>query len=284
MLEDSIHDLPRPVDDGEDTIGQSRFGEKLAQPHRAHRRPLRRLEYVGVAGRYSHRQGPQRHHAREVEWGYGRNHPEGIAPGGVVYAFRHVPDRLAHHKGRHPARKLDDLYAAPDLPCGVCGVLAVLESDQVPQLLEMLLQERLEREEDPSPIDDRGGGPGGERFPCLPYGAVDVVFCREGCLCDDLSCGRIVDGFRVASVSLLPPSRYKVPDVQASLTRLHLDLLTGPACRKLRGSCGRGRRGRSSGWRRSSSPRRASPGTLPSASPSPPSDCGPPPGYPASPP
>src|SRR5918998_1396479 len=191
MLEDSIHDLPRPVDDGEDTIGQSRFGEKLAQPHRAHRRPLRRLEYVGVAGPYSHRQGPQRHHAREVEWGYGRNHPERI-------------------------------------------------------------------------------GPGGERFPCLPYGAVDVISRREGRLCDDLSGGRIVDGFRVTSVSLLPPSPYKVPDFQAFLTRLHLVLLTGPACRMLRGSCGRGRRGRSSGWRESLSPRQASPGTLPSVSPSPP--------------
>src|SRR5918999_1360106 len=254
MLEDSIHGLPRPVDYGEDTIGQPCLREELAQPHRAQGRPLRRLEYVGVAGPYCHRQGPKRHHTGEVEWGYGRNHPEGIAPGGVVYALRHVPDRLAHHKGRHPTRKLDDLYAAPDLPCGVCGVLAVLESDQVPQLLEMLLKERLEREEDHSPLDDRGGGPGGERFPCLRYGAVDIISCREGRLCDDLSGGRIVDGFRVTSVSLLPPSPYKVPDLQAFLTRLHLVLLTGPACRMLRGSCGRGRRGRSSGWRESLSP------------------------------
>src|SRR5919107_2092351 len=162
MFEDSIHDLPRPVDDGEDTIGQSRFGEKLAQPHRAHRRPLRRLEYVGVACPYSHRQGPQRHHAREVEWGYGCNHPQRIAPGGVVYALRHVPDRLAHHEGGHPARELDDLYAAPYLPGGVRGVLAVLEGDQIPEFLEVLLQERLEREEEPRPLDDWGGGPGGE--------------------------------------------------------------------------------------------------------------------------
>src|SRR5918997_938962 len=165
MFEDSIHGLPRPVDDGEHTIGQSRFGEKLA-----------------------------------------------------------------HHKGRHPTRKLDDLYAAPDLPCGVCCVLAVLESDQVPQLLEILLKERLEGEEDPRPRDDRGGSPGRERFPCLPYGAVDVISCREGCLCDDLSCSRIIDGFRVTSVSLLPPSPYKIPDLQAFLARLHLVLLTGRAC------------------------------------------------------
>src|SRR5215208_4096287 len=118
----------------------------LAPPHRAQGCPLRRLEYVGVAGPYCHRQGPQRHHTGEVEWGYGRNHPEGIAPRGVVYAFRSIPDRLAHHEGGHPTRKLGDLYAAPGLPCGICGVLAVLEGYQVPQFLEMLLKERLEGE------------------------------------------------------------------------------------------------------------------------------------------
>src|SRR3712207_6885978 len=46
-------------------------------------------------------------------------------------------------------------------------------------------------------------------FSCLPYGAVDVISCREGCLCDDLSGGRIVDGFRVTTVSLLPLSPYE---------------------------------------------------------------------------
>src|SRR5918994_4574937 len=159
MLEDSIHDLPRPVDDGEDTIRQPRFGEKLAQLHRTQGRPLRRLEYVGVASPYSHRQGPQRHHTGEVEWGYGRNHPERIAPGGVVYAFGNIPDRLAHHEGRHPTRKLDDLYAAPDFSRCVGGVLAVLEGNQVPEFLEVLLSETLETEQGPGPLDDGGGGP-----------------------------------------------------------------------------------------------------------------------------
>jgi hypothetical protein len=85
--------------------------------------------------------------AREVERRDRRHHPERVAVRDVVHPARHVAHRLAHEEGGHPAGELDDLYAAPDLAAGVLGVLAVLQGDYVPQLLEVLLQEHLVAEQ-----------------------------------------------------------------------------------------------------------------------------------------
>src|SRR5215207_5630932 len=126
MLQDRIHSLPRPVDYVEDAVGEPRLRQELAQPHRAKRCSLRGLEDVGVASPYRYGNRPQGDHAGEVERGYGRHHPQRVAPGRVVYALRHVAYRLAHHEGGHPAGELHDLYAPADFSAVVLSVLAVL--------------------------------------------------------------------------------------------------------------------------------------------------------------
>src|SRR5215212_160449 len=247
VFEDPIDGLPRPVDYADYPAGQAGLREQLSQLHRAQRRSLRRFQDVGVAGPYGDGNRPQGHHAGKVERGYGGDDPKGVAVREVVYPPRHVAHRIAHHQRGHHARELDHLYATPDFPGGVRRVLAVLQGDEVPELLEVFFQERLEAEEDTCPLDDRCGGPTGERFFYLLYGAVYVFLCREGRLGDHLSRSGVVDGFGVAPVLLFPPSPDKVPDLKLLLSRLHHILLTGPACRTLPGSCGRARRGRSSG-------------------------------------
>jgi hypothetical protein len=126
VLQDRVNSLPGPVDEVEDAVGQTGLLEQLAEPDGRERRPLGGLEDVGVPGAYGDGQGPQGHHAREVEGRYGCHHPERVAVGGVVYAPGHIPDSFAHQERGHTAGELHHLYAAPDLPGGVFGVLAVL--------------------------------------------------------------------------------------------------------------------------------------------------------------
>ena len=156
VLEDAVHRVARAVDDVEDALGQPGLGEQLAELYGRERGPLGGLEDVGISGDDGDGQRPQRHHAREVERRDGRHHPERVAVGDVVYASGDVADGLAHEQARHPAGELDDLDAAADLATGVPGVLAVLQGDEVPQFLEMLLQQHLEAEEEAGPLDDGG--------------------------------------------------------------------------------------------------------------------------------
>ena len=217
MLQDRVNSLPGPVDEVEDTVGQTGLLEQLAEPDSGERRPLGGLEDVSVPGAYGDGQGPQGHHAREVEWRYGRHHPQRVAVGGVVYPPGHVPHRLAHKERRHPAGELHHLDSPAHLTGGVLGVLAVLQGHEVPQLLEVLLEERLEAEEHLGALHHRRPRPAREGRLGRLHRPVDVLPARERRLGYDLAGGRVVDGLGLAPVALLPGTPYKVPDLQVSL-------------------------------------------------------------------
>src|SRR5215211_7503562 len=232
MLQDGVHRLPGAVDEVEHPVGESRLCEKLPEPHGRHGRSLGGLEDVGVARPDGHRQGPQGHHAREVEGRYGRHNAQGVTVGGVVYPARHVAHRLAHHEGRHPAGELDHLYAAPDLTGGVLCVLAVLQGDEVSEFLEVLLEELLEAEQDPSPLHDRGTGPARERYFGLLDRPIYVLAGGEGRLGDDLAGCRVVDRLGLAPVASLPLAPDQIPYLEGLLSCLH-DLLLCAASSRL---------------------------------------------------
>src|SRR4028119_924193 len=65
----------------------------------------------GVAGAYGHGDGPQGHHAREVEGGYGGHDTQGVAPGDVV----HAPGYVAH--GLRRCRRLWPRGWSTGAPC-----------------------------------------------------------------------------------------------------------------------------------------------------------------------
>jgi hypothetical protein len=112
-----------------------------------------------------------------------------------------------HHEGGHAAGELHDLDAAPHLAASVPGVLAVLQRNQVPGLLEVLFQQHLETEKNPRPVHDRGGGPLREGLSGPLYRTVEVLASRERNICDLLARGRVVDRLGLASVVLLPTCR-----------------------------------------------------------------------------
>src|SRR5919199_1554080 len=226
VLEDRIHSLPGPVDNVEDPVGEPRFFKQLPEPHRRNGRPLGGLEDVCVAGPDGYRQGPQGHHAREVEGCYGRHHTQGVAVTRVVYAASDVAHRLAHDKRGHPAGELHHLNAAPDLSPGVLCVLAVLQGDEIPEFLEVLLKERLEAKQDAGALHDRGVGPARERLFGLGYRLIYVLAGRKWGLGDDLAGGRIVNRLGLTPVASLPLAPDQIPHLEGLLSCLHF--LTPP--------------------------------------------------------
>src|SRR5215212_7889244 len=204
VLKDAVHRVVRPVDDVHHALGDAGLDKNFHQPLRGQRGALRGLEDVGVAGPDGDRHRPQWDHAREVERHDGRNHTQGVAVGDVVYAPRHLPDGLAHEEARHPAGELHHLYAAPDLAARVGRVLAVLQGHEVPQLLEVLLQEHLVAEQNLDAFRHRRLRPFGERGGGGPDSPVYVVLGGERCFGYHLARGRVVNRLGFPSITLDP--------------------------------------------------------------------------------
>ena len=171
-----------------------------------------------------------------------------LANGATTVMFESIP--TYPDPGRY-WRIVDDLDPAPHLPPGILGVLAVLQGDEVAQLLEVFLQEHLEAEEEAGPFGDGRGRPPGEGRLGRLHRAVDVLFGGERGLAYGLAGGGIVDGLRLAAVAVRPLAAYKVTDFVGLLGCLHRASFSWashptPGCGgTLRGSSGRARRGRS---------------------------------------
>ena len=104
-LDQRVDRLPRAVDDVQHALGKAGLEEQLGQPHRAQRRPLRRLEDEGVAGHDRDGQHPQRDHHREVERRNARAHPERIPVEVLVDVAAHAAQRATLQQRRRAAAK-----------------------------------------------------------------------------------------------------------------------------------------------------------------------------------
>ncbi len=85
MRQQSVHDVPVPVDDVEDSGGQTSLGKQLAEPDGRERHLLGRFQDERVAAGECDRDHPERDHHRKVE----RRDPDANAD--------RVADRLAIH-------------------------------------------------------------------------------------------------------------------------------------------------------------------------------------------
>ena len=129
---------------------------------------LARLEDEGVAAGDGDGIHPERHHGREVEGRDAGADAERLADGLAVNAAGDVLQRLAHEQGRHAAGELDHLDAALHVAARLDEGLAVLAGVAADQLIEVLLQQRLEAEEDAGAVGRRRFPPGRGRRPRRP--------------------------------------------------------------------------------------------------------------------
>ena len=97
-----------------------------------------------------------------------------VDSGGDVFESR------SHHQGGDAARVLYVLDPAPNLASRFGHGLAVLPSEVLGEIIEMLLEEPLQAEQDPGPFDGWGFAPAGERVFGCADGAVHIRSGGEG--------------------------------------------------------------------------------------------------------
>ena len=135
VCEDRVDGFLVAVDHLEDTGGQAGLEEQLGQPHRHRGVALGGLEDEGIAARQGGTGLPQRDHRGEVERGDTGHDTERLAHRVDVDAAAGALGVLALQQVRDADGELDDLDAALDVTLGVGDGLAVLDRQQLGQLI-----------------------------------------------------------------------------------------------------------------------------------------------------
>src|SRR2546429_1207382 len=179
--------------DIEHALGKSRLQEELGQAQPAQGRALGRLQHVRVSRDDREREHPERNHHWEVEGRYARAHAERVAVEVLVDAGGDVTQGSPLKQSRRAAREVDDLDAAADLASRLVKRLAVVARDERGQLLEVLLECRLEAEHQAHPLHHRRLRPVRVSVRCGANCRVYLGRARQRHVVDDLACGRIED-------------------------------------------------------------------------------------------
>ncbi len=194
MLEERVHAFAAAVHDVQYAFGQPGLLQQSGDLDGCERDLLAGLQHEGVAAGDGHRIHPERHHAGEVERRDAGADAQRLANGLAINAARDVLQRFAHQERRHAARELDHLDAALHVAAGLDERLAMLPRVALDQVLGILLQQRLEPEEDARAVGRRGFPPGGEGSRGGFDGLIHVFGRAEGSFSDDFAGGRVVDG------------------------------------------------------------------------------------------
>ena len=159
VVQDGVDGLLVAVHDLEHARGQARFDEQLGQSHRNRRITLTRLEDERISAGNGRSGLPQRDHRREVERGDARDHAQRLAQRVDVDARTGAFAVLTFEQVRDPDAELDHLDAALDVALGVGHRLAVLEGQQLGQLVVVVVDQ----------LDEAHHHPGAAlRIPCGP--------------------------------------------------------------------------------------------------------------------
>ena len=162
-----VHGLLVAMHDVEHACRQAGLGQQFSQAQRGRGIALGRLEHEGIAAGDGDREHPARNHHGEVERRDAGHHAQGLAHAPVVDAAADLVGVLALHQLRNAAGEFDDFDAARDLALGIGEDLAVLARDQLGQFVLVLVQQRLEIEQDARALErgrfgpSRKGGAGG---------------------------------------------------------------------------------------------------------------------------
>src|SRR5713226_6993074 len=185
--------------DVEHALGKSRFEEELGQAHAAKGRALGRLQHVRVPRHHREREHPERDHHGEVERRYARAHAERVPIHVLVDATRNVTQGAALQQRRGAACEIHHLDATADLASRLVERLAMVARDQRGQLLEVLLEDRLEAEHQAHPLHHRRLRPERVRVRGGLNGRVHLGSARERHVVDDLAGGGIEDRERACA-------------------------------------------------------------------------------------
>ena len=148
MLEHRVDRDLVAVDDVEDAVRQAGLLQQLGDEDRGGRVLLRRLEHERVPAGDRRRPHPHGHHRREVERRDPGNDAERLADRIDVDPRRGLLRELALQELRDPAAVLDHLEPARDLALRVGEHLAVLEREELRDVLAVLVDELADPEEE----------------------------------------------------------------------------------------------------------------------------------------
>ena len=126
MIENRVDSFLITMNDVEDTVGKSGFGQQAGQQHRRAGVALGRFQDEGVAAGKRHREHPHRHHRREIERGDPGHHADRLAHRETVDTTGNLRRVLALKRMRDAAGKFHNLDAARHLALGIVESLAML--------------------------------------------------------------------------------------------------------------------------------------------------------------
>ena len=95
VLENGVDHFAVAVHDIEYAGGHAGLRQQVCQHHGRGWIFFRRLEHESIAADQCHRDHPQGHHGRKVEWRNARYHPQGLAEGETVHAGAYTVGVLA---------------------------------------------------------------------------------------------------------------------------------------------------------------------------------------------
>ena len=188
-----------------DRLGGTSWAKTKTKVQRAMRDMAEELLKLYAAASDGVGQEPQRNHAREVERGDRRHHPQRLTDHDLVDPAGDVFVVVALDQRRHAAGDLDVLDAATDLAARLSQSLAALGGQDPGQVFETLLQGLLEGEEVLHPLGDRRAPPlrqGGLR---PPHAQVDLRRRRQRHLGQGLG-GRRIQYVQIVGGVGLPPA------------------------------------------------------------------------------
>ena len=192
MLEQRVDCAGRAVDHVQNAGRKTSFEEELGQARAAEGRAVRWLEDEGVARDDGQREHPERDHYREVEGRDACADADRIAVQVLVDAARDVPQRPSLQEGRRAACEVDDLDATPHFAAGLVERLAVVARDEGGELLEVVLEQRLETEHEPDAVHYRGARPGAKGFRGCTHRGIDLARVRQRHVLDHFGGGWVV--------------------------------------------------------------------------------------------
>ena len=146
MREQCVDRLLVAVDHIEGAVGQPRFLEQRGQDQRCRRIALRGFQHERVAASKRHREHPQRHHRRKVEWRDAGDHAQRLTQRIRIDAGADVVAEFTLQELRRATRVLDDFDAARKFAGSVGEHFAMLTRDHRDNFLGALLEQRLELE------------------------------------------------------------------------------------------------------------------------------------------
>src|SRR2546426_2131340 len=134
----------------------------------------------GISARDGVWEKPVRDHRGEIEGYDGGDNSEGLADLHFVHAGRHVFEVVALHHHGNAASDFDVFDGAAKLGAGFRKGLAVFESDDSCEFVEILFEEIFQLEEILDALAGRGAAPGRKGIGGSLDGSVNVSGSREG--------------------------------------------------------------------------------------------------------